>query len=800
MEEDEFDTARWERRDKNTKQVLETGVHLVQNDDAVEGRLLEGAGFDRDEWGGPAVRFFMKPNGRARLAATTEKYKNHRMAIILDGVAISAPNIETPITEGSGIIRGSFTKEEVDELITVLSSGALPAKPQLASEDTFEATLGQEQIRRGMISLAAAMALVFGFMVVYYFGAGAIADFGLLCNLILILGVMSLFEATLTLPGIFGLVLSLGMSVDANVLIAERIREEKRRGLPVAEATMAGYHNAFWAITDSNITTMLTSAILYSVGTGPIKGFALTLGLGIAISMFSALFITKALFEFFLSRGTMTKVRMLELGLGTPNFPFLARRKPYVILGVVLLNLGYLAFVLRGDEKYGIDFNGGTALQVRFMTPLTKAEVEGRLAKIEKPGPDQRTVKPYVDADVFRLGAELDKRGAGKHFKVLVSTDRSREPRRLASLGGAAADVRPAADQAGGSTAAAEPAATEKTSAAETQEAFIEDMRRTFATELAPPAFSPLRITTDPAAEGKGRVSLDVRVAEEKRIDPEEARRALAEVGFIGAEVTVIDGGRAVSVTAGPLDFEPRSLERSTQKLKGVFEEKFATALSNPFPYKASIGPSVAETLKYRALLAIVLAVAGLIVYVAFRFEVKMGIAATLCLVHDVLVTLGFMMLLDATSRWTGIDAKQSLNLIAAYLTIVGYQINDTIVTFDRVRENLAKWTPGHGTPDHPEWKTYEDVLNASINQTLGRTILITSLVFVTLLVLAFAGVKSLQGFTLAMIVGTIAGTYSTIFIATPILLVEPKKLLTFVAAEVGFFVVAGVAGGYVQL
>ncbi len=794
-ENEEFDTCRFVRKDKDTHKVLETGMFLLQNDDAVDGKLLEGAEFTRDSWGGPAVRFYMKASGgRQKLATTTEKYVNHRMAIVLDGTAISWPNIRSPIPEGTGIIEGVFSNDEIEELITVLRSGALPAKPILSSENTVEATLGHESIVRGSWALAAAVALVFGFMAAYYFGAGGIADFGLAANLIIVCGVMSLFEATLTLPGIAGLVLSLGMSVDANVLIAERIREEKQRGLPIPEAVMNGYDNAFWAIFDSNITTMLTSAILYYVGTGPIKGFAVTLGLGIAISMFSALFITKALFEFFIGRGIMTKVKMLELNFKTPSFQFLKNRRPYMLLGVVLLNVGYLSFVFRGDEKYGIDFNGGTALQMRFETPLTKRDVEARIAHVEKKAADGRTVKPYEDSEVVRLGEADDKAtGAGRHFQVLISTHtmpRLEGTKEARPPGGVSMLPVAYAQETGATPAPAADAAPALTP----QEMFIEDLRATFANELAPSAFSERRVETDPALPGKARIALEVRTLPEATIDPEAARRALAEAGYVDATVVARAAGRGVTVTAGPFDLTTPVLEREETKLKGVFEKTFPTALSNPFPYKASIGSSVAENLKYRALLAIVLSIIGLIVYVAFRFEVKMGVAATLCLFHDVFVTLGFMMLLDVTSPWTGIDAKQSLTTIAAYLTIVGYQINDTIVTFDRMRENLAKWTPGHG-----EYKTYEEVLNHSINQTLGRTILITSLVFVTLLVLAFAGVKSLQGFTLAMIVGTVAGTFSTIFIATPILLIPPRTLAIYCAGQLAFFAVAQQAAKFVR-
>ncbi|HVY62595.1 MAG TPA: protein translocase subunit SecF, partial [Planctomycetota bacterium] len=440
--------------------------------------------------------------------------------------------------------------------------------------------------------------------------------------------------------------------------------------------------------------------------------------------------------------------------------------------------------------------------------PLTKGEIQERLAKIEKRNDAGGVEHPYVDAEVSRLGAADDSRtGAGRSFQVLVSGTGSsgRGSSKTHAMAPPPLELMPTAHAA--EPTASENASTNDAAASETpQDAFVHDIERTFKAELAPQAFTDRKVEPDPAAPGKQRISFDVNLAAGKTLDVDAVQHELAAEGLADVSVTanVVDGRTVLHLRSGPTDADPRALEHVEGRLKSIFETKFAQEISNPFPYKASIGSSVAESLKYRAILAILLMLLVVIVYLAFRFEFKMGLAAALCLFHDVLVVLGFMMLLDVTSRWTGIDAKQSLLTISAYLTIIGYSINDTIVTFDRMRENLAKWDPKTGLSSGPHAhegkETYEDVLNRSINETLGRTILTSLTVFLTLVVLAFSGVKSLEAFVLAMLVGVVFGTYSSIVIATPILLVKPRRLAMICAAELGYFIIAGVIGSYLRL
>jgi preprotein translocase SecF subunit len=287
------------------------------------------------------------------------------------------------------------------------------------------------------------------------------------------------------------------------------------------------------------------------------------------------------------------------------------------------------------------------------------------------------------------------------------------------------------------------------------------------------------------------RLDPDALERPENAPDMEAIRRALSGEGYAEAELS--REGAAIRLRTAPLDVTKQPIESHEARIKTIFEKNLSKVLSNPFPFRTSIGASVAHNLKSRAIVAIVLSLVMMSIYIAFRFDFKAGLAATLCLFHDVSAAMGVLMVLDMTSKWTGLDAKINLGTIAAFLTIVGFSINDTIVTFDRMRENLGQAPP-------KDRNQYEATLERSINQTLSRTVLTSFTVFLVLVVLALAGVPSLMGFTLALLAGVVFGTFSSIAVATPILLSEPRRLATIVAAEFIVFVGLGIAGGYLRL
>jgi protein-export membrane protein SecD/preprotein translocase SecF subunit len=365
---------------------------LVSNRIELTGESLARADKTVDKYQAPAVGFEFDAKGKKKFADLTDRNIGRHLAIILDNKLYSAPVIQTRIY-GPGIIEGKFTDAAANDLVTVLRGGILPAQLSLELENTVGPTLGWDSIKKGVTAAGVGAILVGIFMIVYYFGTGATADIAVVSNIILILGVMALTRQTLTLPGIAGLVLTMAMAVDANVLINERIREEKERGKVPKLAVKAGYERAFSVIFDSHVTGIITSVILYMVGTGPVQGFAVALGLGLVISLFTALFVTRTMIEFCLNKGLMMQLRMLHF-FQRPNIQFMRVRYFCYAVSLTLIAIGMTVFFIRGSKKYDIDFTGGTLLDLELKNPLSTQEVRQRVAEAG-----------YPDAEVQSLWA-----------------------------------------------------------------------------------------------------------------------------------------------------------------------------------------------------------------------------------------------------------------------------------------------------------------------------------------------------------------------------------------------------------
>jgi protein-export membrane protein SecD/preprotein translocase SecF subunit len=331
--------------------------YLVENSPRVTGEWMTNPHPTEDETGMPAVGFGFRGQGRLQFERLTEENRGRMLAIILDEDLYSAPSIRSRIS-GSGIITGHFTRAEVNDLVSILRAGQLPADIELEWNNTVGAQLGEDSIRSGIRASLISLILVLIFMAVYYFVTGMVANLAVVLNLIITLALMAGMQSVLTLPGIAGLVLTLGMAVDANVLINERIREESERGKTLRLAIRAGYERAFITILDSNLTTIIAGLILFGVGAGPVRGFAVTLTLGIAISMFTSVWVTRWIIEFLVERGWLTKLHMFKL-LSTPSFPFSKYRHICLIASIVGIVGGFIVFALRGEDKYDTDLTGG---------------------------------------------------------------------------------------------------------------------------------------------------------------------------------------------------------------------------------------------------------------------------------------------------------------------------------------------------------------------------------------------------------------------------------------------------------
>ncbi|MFN3467040.1 MAG: protein translocase subunit SecD, partial [Candidatus Brocadiales bacterium] len=349
--------------------------YLVRNKIEISGESLSRVYPDRKDIQ-PVVGFEFNTEGKAKFSTLTERNIGKPLAIILDGVLYSAPTIRERIP-GRGIIEGNFTQEEVNNLIAVMRAGSLPADLELEMEMSVGPSLGRDSVRNGLVAGLTGSVAVVGFMVVYYLGAGMVANLALVLNILLIMGVLAVLGATLTLPGIAGLVLMVGMAVDANVLIFERIREEKSKGKPVPLAMKVGYERAFTTIIDSNLTTLLTALILYAVGTGPIKGFGITLSVGILINLFTAVFVTRVIFELFQPK----EFKMLKL-FEKPSIHFMSYFRRCCTASILVIAAGLVVFQWRGIDKYDIDFTGGTLIHLQLARPTPAGEVRGALAQL----------------------------------------------------------------------------------------------------------------------------------------------------------------------------------------------------------------------------------------------------------------------------------------------------------------------------------------------------------------------------------------------------------------------------------
>ena len=386
----------WLRKQKGEEAETQDW-YLVQNKIEITGEHLTRVFPDRKDIK-PVIGFEFDQAGRSKFGRLTERNIGKPLAIILDGTLYSAPIIRDRIP-GKGIIEGNFTQDEVNDLIAVMRAGSLPADLELEMETTVGPSLGKDSINKGLLAGIIGGIFIILFMCVYYLGAGVVANVTFILNIFLVVGTLAILNATLTLPGIAGLVLMIGMAVDANVLIFERIREEKAKGKAIKLAIKNGYERAFTTIVDSNLTTLITALILYAVGTGPVKGFAIVLIAGLLINMFTAVFVTRVIFEICLNIGIMRSFSMLQI-FRNPKTSFVSYKRIAMIASLVSIIVGLSVFAFRGKDIYDIDFTGGTLIQLKMNKPTPVVEVRNKLE-----------VSGYPNAEVQNIWASEDTTG-----------------------------------------------------------------------------------------------------------------------------------------------------------------------------------------------------------------------------------------------------------------------------------------------------------------------------------------------------------------------------------------------------
>jgi len=688
-----------------------------------------------DEHSLPAVGFEFKPAGGNDFSEFTEAHIKKGLAIVLDGKVITTPIIQS-VLPGSGIISGpkpkGFLPHEQEQLITVLKSGSVSVRPILLSRHHIGPTLGKTSIERGQTAAMVGLSAVFVFIIAYYFLAGLVASISLAINLGLLLAVLIFLEATLTLPGFAGIVLTVGMAVDANILIFERIREEKDKGKTIAQALKNGFERAFLTIVDANATTFITGFILFSFGTGPIKGFAVTLMIGIVTSLFSALLVSKVILAVMLERG-LQKLNMFRI-LKEVNVDFLTMRTKAAFISVILIIVGIVLLVLVSGTILGLDFTGGYNVQLVCKEGVSESEVRSALGSTFS---NLQVIPVMSNAAAESVGTDT----AVYNIKIKGSGASDEDSSSSPDF------YREQIEEAMGDKLVGDP---------------ISGLELTPKTETETTAVKAVLHFVEPPATAAQLEALGD--GDPATVYKENLASAFGD--FIKGDAYIFsDGGRTLTLVAEYTRSASITKERFkaglVRQLEIAQKNGLPVGLTDPFPVSDQIGASVGVEMMNNAVKAIFLALVAIIVYIRLRFkEYKYGFAACTALVHDVAITVGAI----SAAHFTGfVDIEIDLPIIAAFMTIIGYSLNDTIVVFDRIRENLPRMS-----------RPFNEVLNVSINQTLARTILTSTTTLIVLIILFainYGQRNVLEGFSFAMIIGVIVGTYSSIFVASPALL-----------------------------
>ena len=607
----------------------------------LEGEVVTESKESFDEFGRPCVTMKMNTEGSRKWAALTEANKDHCVAVVLDDIVYSAPNVQNAITGGSTQITGSFTTQETKDLANVLSSGKMPAPMQIVQEDIVGPSLGQESINAGFISFIIAFVILMIYMCVMYgFRPGMVANCALLLNFFFTLGILTSLSAALTMSGIAGMVLTLGMAVDANVLIYERTKEELKGGKNLKNAVAAGYSNAFSAILDSNVTSIITGIILFYFGTGPIKGFATTLIIGIVCSFFTAVWLTRICYEHFLNRDkwldlTFTTSISKNLMQGTKYNFMGVYKKSFIAFGAFLI-ICLISFAVRGLSQ-SIDFTGGRNYKVEFVTEVEPEDIRANLS-------NKFQERAAAEEDVDKVTTQV----------ISLGTDKKMV-----------------------------------------------------------------------------RISTNYRINENGENVDAEIEKTIYE--------TLVEGGQ---------------IDGSTVTLEHFIDRDNRTGGSIISSQK--VGPSIAEDITYGAIWSVILALIAIFIYILIRFRnVAFSVGSVVALTLDTVLIIGVYSLCWG---WIGFSLEIDQTFIGAILTAIGYSINDKVVIFDRIREELKLYPK----------RDKQLVFNQSLNSTLARTINTSVSTLIVLLCIFIFGGDSIRSFAFAMILGVLIGTTSSLFIAAP--------------------------------
>jgi SecD/SecF fusion protein len=746
--------------ERNGRKVRELLVVYERPERRVTGQYLTRAYSTVDRSGLPAVGFTFNQRGAALFGQLTSDNApsadgfQSRLSILLDDQIHSAPAVREPILDGSGIIEGRFTRREIDELINVLNAGALevPLVPEPISELTISPTLGLDVQKKGMLAIVISSTLVYVFMLIYYRFCGLVADICLTLNLVLLFGAMAVIDSAFTLPGLAGIALTVGMAVDSNVLIYERMREELERGSSLRMAIQNGFDRALSAIVDSNVTTLITAVILYMIGTDQIRGFAVTLFIGLVVSMFTVLYFGRLIFEIAEKKRWIHRLKMMKL-MGKTDIDFIGKQRICWAISAIVIVGGLACFLYRGEDNYDVDLSGGTMVTFEFNDKQNIEHVRSEL---------QRELGS-ISLERLTLAGERQVGDEGRRFRVRtkeqdINQVRQRVARALADEGLHRITMK--VEGPIETISAPKSAAGPNKEGTETVESGV-DASKFAGGHKVRIAFSD-EITTATAHDNL--LSEFEKLPASGGTKYEQPGSLFELVGLEGSGTTAGEY-QVKHYSEMELKTTPAISKADLDKLLDSMQQTMAS--SPAFDEVNSFEGGVAAEMKQKAILAMLASFIAIVVYLWFRFEkIGYGLATILAVVHDCLVCLGMLSVGAYLSRtFLGSpllleDFKIDLNVIAAFMTIAGYSLNDTIVVFDRLREIKGKnpvITPA--------------AVNLSINQTLSRTLLTSWTVFLVVFVLYVWGGESLHGFAYVLFVGMITGVYSTVYIASPAVL-----------------------------
>lgn len=718
-----------QKRKVDGKEQSTTISHYVLNEVALSGSHIKSASARPNELtNSPEIHFTLDSLGANKFAKITETHKAREaggtdprlLCIVLDGELISAPSINSRI-HARGQITGNFEPDEAKALANSLEN-PLENEVKIVEERDVAPSLGRDSVAKGYKAAIWGLAAVAVFMLIYYLLSGVLANFALALNICMILGILCWFDATLTLPGIAGVVLTIGMAVDANVLIFERIREELGVGKSLKGAIASGYDKAFGTIFDANITTLIASTILIYMGKGPVQGFGVTLTIGILTSMFTALVATRLVFDALLNMGVIgtdgsKKLVHLRSSVGLPKIDFLKYKWPALGLSLVLIGSGIIYGLIKGkDSLLGVDFQGGFSMVVKLVDPakagslnddIKSGEMRKKLSKATQIGEAQ--IQPQLQADMDTKEQTL--RVDFPDFE-LDKADVNSGLRDAAKL---------------------------------MDEALID-----YYGDILPVNCS-LEITFN-----QDKIALITEDIESGSMQKQATENLEIEADSLKLSLESVEGSPKTLVASFPLGSEKNRPDLILNALNDAYPDlslKINNTNNELLREKLDkVGPSVSGEIQKSAFIAVLLALFGILVYVAFRYEYSFAVAAVIAVLHDVAVTGGLFFL-----------SGRELNapIVAATLTIIGFSINDTIVIFDRIRENLRMGSRG----------SFTDVINKSLNQTLARTVITSGTTLLSTATLYFFGGTVINDFAFMFLVGVIVGTYSSVYIACAVVL-----------------------------